>query len=76
MANIWFGFQKLIDKDIVTVGEVDSVDASTGTSVVVLLSGDYLKVLGSATIGNKVLIKDGAIIQDIGVLAQYNEMLT
>lgn len=75
MANPWAGFQNLIDKDAITVGEIDSVNPSEKTSVIVLLGGDYLKVRGTGTVGNKVIIKGGEIIQDIGAMPQYDEML-
>jgi hypothetical protein len=40
-----------------------------------LLSGDYLKVRGTGTVGSKVYVKGGEIVQEAGTLQQYNMVL-
>lgn len=69
MANIWTKFQKSVSKEITQVATVESSDGKT--SIVVLLSGEKLKVIGSEAFGSTVYIRGGEIIQKGANLPQY-----
>lgn len=73
MPNIWTQFKSLIPEDVTLVATVTSTDGSTST--VELLSGDMLKVRGTGTVGAKVYIQGGEIIQEAGNLQQYDMVL-
>lgn len=73
MNNVWTQFQKLVGKDVTQVATVTSTDGETST--VELLSGDPLRVIGTAEVGKKVYIKGGEIIQTAGELEQFNMIL-
>ncbi|PPC77946.1 hypothetical protein C4K68_07825 [Pokkaliibacter plantistimulans] len=75
MANIWKQFENLLENDSTLLATVLSSQASTGTSVVTLLSGDRLKVRGTATQGATVLVKGGEIIQSAPAMDQYSMVL-
>lgn len=73
MNNVWTQFQKLVGKDVTQVATVTNTDGETST--VELLSGDPLRVIGTAEVGTKVYIKGGEIIQTAGDLEQFNMIL-
>lgn len=73
MANIWKQFESLLDKETTQIATVTTTDGHT--SVVSLLSGDPLKVRGTANIGSQVYIRAGTIIGEAGALQQFNMTL-
>lgn len=73
MPNIWTEFAKLIDKDQTYVATISNTDGTNST--VELLSGDMLKVRGTGTVGNRVYVRGGEIVQAAGALTQYDMIL-
>ena len=73
MPNIWTQFKSLIPEDVTLVATVSSTNGATST--VELLSGDMLAVRGTGTVGGKVYVRGGEIIQEAGTLTQYNMIL-
>lgn len=59
MANLYATFKKLIPNEPRLVGAVASV--FTGGAVITLQSGATLRVLGEATVGQKVYVRGGVI---------------
>lgn len=73
MANLWKSFESLLPKQKYIIGTVSSVNSTTKTSVVSLLSGESITVKGtSVSVGNTCLIMDGRIIEEIPSLSSYN----
>lgn len=73
MPNLWKQFEDLLDRPATQIATLNSTDGTTST--VELLSGDLLKVRGTGTVGNKVYINDGEIIQEAGSLVPHNMIL-
>lgn len=70
MSNIWTQFKGLLDVNATQVATINSTDGET--SIVELLNGDTIKVLGTGSVGVKVYIRGGEIIQAAGTLTQYD----
>lgn len=73
MSNVWKQFQSLIDKEVMQVATITATDGTNST--VELLSGDPLRVRGTGSVGNKVYIKGGEIIQAAGEMEQFDMVL-
>lgn len=61
-TNLWTTFQKLIPQDVLQIGTVLAVDATSGTSTIELLGGGILTVRGSdVSVDNRVFVRAGVI---------------
>jgi len=58
-TNLWKRLKQLLPDSPLLVGTIDSV--STYGAIVRLPDGSYLAVRGSATLGQRVFIRDGLI---------------
>lgn len=73
MANLWKTFEELLPKKKFIIGTVNSVDSGSGTSTITLLSGQQITVKGTeVSVGQRCLVQDGIIIQQVPSLTLYN----
>lgn len=75
MTNIWREFEKLLPKQEMYIGTVDSVDTSKGISYITLISGQETIVQGtSVSAGNNCSVKNGIIVSEAPTLDTLTEI--
>jgi len=73
MANLWKTFETLLPKRRYYIGTVTFINEGLKLSTVSLLSGQSLTVKGTSVgVGQKCLIQDGIIIQEVPTLDAFN----
>ena len=69
--NRWAQFRNLIPGEPTQLGEIASIDASTGTAFVELLGGGTIRVRGDGQIGDQVYVRGGMIQGQAPQLPSY-----
>lgn len=73
MANLWKSFEDLLPKRKFIIGEVYYIDSIKMVSIVTLLSGQQITVKGTeVSVGQRCLIQDGVVIQQLPSLPLFN----
>ena len=73
MANLWREFKDLFPDETYAIGTITAVNSSNRTVTLDLISGETLTVKGEGvSVGNKVLVERGVVVQTLPNLSLYN----